>query len=116
MLTTDLRIAMQRIREFEKLQGSVASGELNATDAVKEHIVYRLNFYKATLRGVLAREYLDALERVRYLTNIVENMWAFNAPRNMDFLGEMLRRIGSAKEDLATAALAIKASANAGVI
>lgn len=116
MLTTDLRIAMQRIKEMETLQSSVASGELSATDAVKEHIVYRLNFYKSTLRGVLAREYLEALERVRYLTNLMENMWAFNAPRNMGFLGELLRRINDAKENLSIAAMAIKASANAGVI
>ena len=116
MLTSDLRTAMQKIKELEALQSSVASGELNASAAVKEHIVYRLNFYKSTLRGVLAREYLEALERVRYLSNLMENMWEFNAPRNMNFLGEMLRRINSAKEDLASAALAIKASANAGVI
>lgn len=116
MFSSETFAAMQRIKELERLQASVASGELAISNAGLATLVYRISAAKGALRGKLARNYLEALERVRYLSGLLSDMSGYGVKRDMNFVGEVIRRLTDARETLAFATKAIQASTKAGVI
>ncbi len=116
MLTTELNSAIDRIQRMERLQRDIASGVLPASERVKEHVVYRVQFYRASLRARLAGDYLRALERVRYLTDILGNLGEWGASRDMTFVGALLRKITIARDELEAARLFIVSTSQEGVI
>lgn len=116
MFSNEVYTAMQRIKELQRLEASVASGELEISNPGRAALVYRVSAAKGALRGKLARDYLETLNRVRYLANLLNDLSFYGLKRDLNFVGEVIRRLKDARETLAFAAKAIQATTKAGVI
>lgn len=116
MFSNEVFKAMQRIKELQRLEASVASGELEISNPGRAALVYRVATAKGALRGKLAGDYLGALDRVRYLSALLSDLSGYGVKRDLNFVGEIIRRLNDARENLAFATRAIKATTTAGVI
>ena len=101
MYTSEITGTIKRIADLKSLQASIASGELQvSSDKVLQEVVWRTEFTQQALRAKLAKEYLEAMERVRYLTDIWNNWWEYGAPKDLNLVGAVLRRLRDAREEL----------------
>ena len=111
MYTSEITGVIKRIADLKALQASIASGEVTvSSDRVLQEIVWRTEFTQQALRAKLAKEYLEALERVRYLTDIWNNWWDYGAPKDLNLVGAVLRRLRDARDELKAARETIHAA------
>ncbi len=116
MFSSEVFSAIQRLKELQALEADVAHGRLEISNQGRAALVFRVAAAQTALRAKIAGDYLAALDRVNYLSGVLSDLSGYGINRDLNFVGEILRRLVDARENLKAASATIKATVRTGVI